>query len=83
MLALFDCVKRILEQYDALFQYFKQAKEVGIEAVSDLFTKMSSQYTKLYLEMLEFLLPMVARRNKEFQCEKPEIHTSYRKMNAM
>lgn len=81
-LSMNSCITRILEQYDALFEFFRNEKTAN-EAAKVLFEKMSNPYTIMYLEFLEYVLPFVNKVNVEFQSEKPKIFTLYRKMESM
>lgn len=73
-----------MEQYDALFLYFEKEKALpDSDKAQALHSQLSSQYTKLYLEFLEYVLPFITKINKEFQSEKPKIYTLHRKMEAM
>lgn len=45
-----------------------------------IFKILQNHFTKLYLQFLSHILPLVCNRNKEFQSETPKIHTLYNKM---
>lgn len=82
-LSLNACVDRVLEQYDALFNYFKVETEGNIQAARDIYETMQNSYTRLYLEFLKFVLPFVVNKNKEFQSEKPKLYKLCSKMAVM
>lgn len=78
-LSLHSCVKRILDQLNALKLYFqgehlldKKAKEI-LEGINDI-------HFELYLNFLDYVLPFLTTLNMLFQNEKPQIHILYSKM---
>lgn len=83
-LSLHSVVLRFLEQYDALYLYFQEEsmsknKKTASEA-ERIFKILQSHFTKLYLHFLSHILPLVCKRNEEFQAERPKIYTLYNKM---
>lgn len=82
-LSLNSCVDRIIQQYDALFNFFKAESEANVQSAKEIYEQMTNLYMKLYPEFLSFVLPIVIDKNKEFQSEKPKLFKLYRKMSAM
>ena len=78
-LALHDCNTRILEQLKALKLYF-QAEHLIDNKASDLYLRVSNPTFELYLNFLDFVLPILTSLNKLFQHEKPQIYHLYSKM---
>lgn len=64
-LSLNSCVKRVLEQYDALKLYFLGEKLIDNKA-SDIYNTLNDPLTKLYLNFLEFALPILVDLNVIF-----------------
>lgn len=77
-LSVHAAVKRVIEQYSALKLFF-------IDAVSnnDLLTsenilqKLQDPTTIIFLQFLDFVLPLFTNLNKEMQAEHPKIHVLY------
>lgn len=78
-LSLHSCVKRILEQYDALKLYFQSENLIDNKA-AHIFKSISNPFTKLYLYFLDFVLPILTNLNIAFQAENPQIHNIYSKV---
>lgn len=78
-LALHDCNTRILEQLKALKLYF-QAEHLIDNKASDLYLRVSNTTFELFLNFLDFVLPILTSLNKLFQHEKPQIYHLYSKM---
>ena len=76
-LSLICVVKRILEQYEALKLYFQAESSDGIESANEILNNLLNSTTKLYLEILEYTLPIFIDLNLEFQAESPRIHLTY------
>jgi len=68
-------VKRVftLEQYDALKLYFQGEKLIDNNA-PDIFAMLTDPLNKLYLNFLEFVLPILVDLSVIFQSTKPQIH---------
>ncbi|XP_018403791.1 PREDICTED: uncharacterized protein LOC108780510, partial [Cyphomyrmex costatus] len=77
-LSLISVIKRVLEQYDALKLYFQsQYLSDKIQASENIHKKLQDPLNKLYLEFLEYILPVFTNMNIEFQAETPKIHLLY------
>lgn len=83
-LSLSSAVSRYIEQYDALFHFFKAESHnpKNTEAKS-IFEQLRNRFTLLYLHFLNFILPVVCKRNLEFQSISPKIHTLHKKMETL
>jgi len=68
-----------LEQLKALKLYF-QAEHLIDNKTSDLYLRVSNPTFELYLNFLDFVLPILSSLNKLFQHEKPQIYHLYSKM---
>lgn len=68
-LSLHACVKRINEQYAALKLYFQSEFLLDNKA----FSKLQNPIYSLYLNFLDFVLPIFTKLNIEFQSERPKI----------
>lgn len=72
-------VNRILEQYHALKLYFTDAvSEHDILAAENILAKLNDITTKIFLQFLDFILPVINNLNKEMQSETPKIHLLYK-----
>ncbi|EFN83239.1 Zinc finger protein KIAA0543, partial [Harpegnathos saltator] len=77
-LSLISVIKRVLEQYNALKLYFQsQYLNDKIQASKNIYKKLQDPLNKLYLEFLEFILPIFTNMNMEFQAETSKIHLLY------
>jgi len=65
-LSLHQVVKRVLEQYEALILYFQVERFDGISAASEIYENLMNPVNKLYLEYLEYILPIFNDLNFEF-----------------
>lgn len=71
-------VLRILEQWDALYNFFREAAtEDHLIAASTIFNAVKNGIYKLYLTFLAYVLPLINKINIEFQGEKPKLHRVY------
>lgn len=68
-----------MEQLKALKLYF-QAEHLIDNKASDLYLRVSNPTFELYLNFLDFVLPILTSLNKLFQHEKPQIYHLYSKM---
>ncbi len=86
-LSLGSVVSRFLEQYDALYKYFDTERKSKINKTAEeaqrIFSILQNRFNLLYLHFLNFILPLINKRNLEFQCEKPRIHELYAKMESL
>lgn len=78
-LSLHSCVKRILEQYKALKLYFEGEHLIDNKA-GNIHSVLSNPFTELYLNFLDFALPILTNVNLAFQSESPQIHLIYSKV---
>ena len=68
-------VSRVLEQYDALIEYFKKhARQIPVNLYVIL-TALEDLITKIYLQFLQYALKMFNEFNTLFQTETPLPHT--------
>lgn len=74
-LSLESVVSRLLEQYNALRLYFTDAVvSERLLACENILQKLNDPTTKLYLQFLEYVLPIFNMLNKQMQSESPQIH---------
>lgn len=78
-------VSRILEQYNALKLFFTDAvANKDILAAETILLKLNDNVTKLFLQFLDFILPIFNNLNKEMQSEAPTLHVLYKNVcNAL
>lgn len=79
-LSLEQCILRVLEQWQALEEYFKDASENSrLVSSCTIYAGLKNPIVKLYFQFLKFVLPKFTNFNKLFQSEMPNIHflTSY------
>lgn len=83
-LSLSKAVDRVLEQFNALHLFFdKEAKQKDATAAQRIHHCINNRWTKLYLQFLNYILPLVCKRNEEFQAERPKIHLLHKKMASL
>lgn len=83
-LSLQAVVSRLLEQYDALQLYFTSAAlSDRILAAESILDKLKDPANKLYLQFLEFILPLFNDLNKKMQSQGPQIHTMYESVSTV
>lgn len=74
-LSLQMCVKRILEQWDALELFFtNQAVTERLVAAQNLASAYKNPIFKMYFCFLDGVLPKFTKFNKLFQSESPNLH---------
>ncbi len=74
-LSLQLCVKRILEQWDALKSFFEhQAATERLVAAENLASAYKNSIFKLYFHFLDGTIPKFTKFNKLFQREFPNLH---------
>lgn len=77
-LSLEAVVKRILEQYEPLTLFFeKEASEQKLLAPATILNWLKDPQTKIFLQFLEFVLPIFNKLNRLFQSETILIDTVY------
>lgn len=83
-LSLSKVVDRLLDSFPALKLYFgKAATYDGIQSAVTIHTMLQNPCIKLYLEFLQFVLPIFHDMNREMQCEKPKIHLLYDRIKSL
>lgn len=80
-LSLGAAIDRVLEQYEPLKLYFGIESFDGVSGADEIQISLNNPVTKLYLEFLQFVLPIFSNMNTEFQSEAPKIHLLYSKMS--
>ncbi|ORU94736.1 MAG: hypothetical protein A6F71_09560 [Cycloclasticus sp. symbiont of Poecilosclerida sp. M] len=69
------CVKRILEQWDALEAFFEhQAATERLVAADNLASAFKNPIFKMYFHFLDGSLPKFTKFNRLFQSEVPNLH---------
>lgn len=81
-LSMLECVKRVLELYPALENFFDE-EAITVPEAKLIQQRMKNRFNLLFLQFLEFILPIVVKCNEAFQSEKPQIHRLYNEMMAM
>lgn len=83
-LSVHAAVKRILEQLSALKLFFidQISNNDHLLAAEHILQKLQDPTTILFLEFLDFLLPLFTDLNKEMQAEHPKIHNLYEKITG-
>ncbi|CAH1969775.1 unnamed protein product [Acanthoscelides obtectus] len=79
-LSLISAVSRILEQYDATQHYFRVEAFDKVSASDEINSMLNNPLNKIYLLLLEYILPTFTNLNLEFQSEKPKICNIYPQM---
>lgn len=86
-LSLHSAVERCLEQYDALYEFFKKESllrnNTSANNAKAIFDRMKILWTKLYLQFLNYILPIINEKNLLFQSEQPRIHLLHGKMASL
>lgn len=78
-LSLISCVKRVIKQYSALKLYFEREHLLDNKE-NHIYSILSNPFTELYLDFLDFVLPIFTNVNIAFQSESPQIHHIYSKV---
>ncbi|KAJ8891374.1 hypothetical protein PR048_010890 [Dryococelus australis] len=82
-LSFLPVVKRLLEQFYAHILFFQDGSlPEGIPAAQYILTTLRDPTYKLYLEVLEFVLPCFEYLNRETQSEKPKLFLLYDRIAA-
>lgn len=77
-------VTRLLEQMPVLILFFKRAAtEDRLLAAEMILEKLKDPSTRLYLEFLEYVLPLFTNLNKEMQSEDTRIYLFQGKVSGM
>lgn len=82
-LSLLNVVTRLLKNFAALKVYFaKAALYDSIQPAAHIHRLLENPLTELYLQFLEFILPLFNDLNREMQSEKPKIHMLYERIKS-
>lgn len=83
-LSIIAAVKRVLDQYEPLKSYFMlkhfENDKLAYNACKNIHQCLNNPIYKLYLEFLDFILPVVTDLNAEFQAESPKTYILYSRM---
>lgn len=83
-LSLQVVVTRLLEQMPVLILFFKKAAtEDRLLAAEMILEKLKDPSTRLYLEFLEYVLPLFTNLNKEMQSEDTRIYLLHGKVSGV
>lgn len=78
-LSLHMVVARLLEQHEALKLYFTGAVlDDRLLASENILQRLNNPFTKLYLQFLDFVLPIFNSLNLQMQSESPQVHTLHK-----
>ena len=80
-LSLEACVRRLLEQYDALLSYFRSTDEQSAQ-VRRITTAFENPVSKLYLMFLSDALPVINIFNKIMQKQSPTALILHQEVNT-
>lgn len=81
-LSLHMVVSRLLEQWDALNLYFTGAVlNDRIIASDTILQRLNNPFIKMYLEFLDFALPIFNTLNLQMQSQSPQIHRLHRSVS--
>lgn len=83
-LSVHAAVKRILEQLSALKLFFidQISNNDHLLAAEHILQRLQDPTTILFLEFLDFVLPLFTDLNKVMQAEQPKIHSLYEKITG-
>lgn len=82
-LSLHMVVSRLLEQYDALKLYFTDAVlSERLLACENILQRLNDPTTKLYLQFLDFVLPVFNSLNKQMQSETSQIPVLHKSVSS-
>ena len=83
-LSLHACVSRVIEQWDALVQFFEVAVDQDNLLVSQkILSHLKNPIWKLYFYFLDFVLPKFTELNLMFQSAKTSIHCLHNGLQAI
>ena len=83
-LSLNQCVQRILEQWDALTEYFKGSVKVDRLLQSErLLSLLQNPHFKLFYQFLAFVLPKFTNFNLLFQSASPNLHKLHNECESL
>ena len=82
-LSLHSCVSRLIEQWDALIQFFQAvAGRDNLLMSQKILSLLQNPIWKLYFYFLEFVLPKFTELDTMFQSSKPSVHCLHRGLSA-
>ena len=74
-LSLHSCISRVIEQWEALEEYFKAvANEDKLLSSNKILSLLQNPLWKLYFYFLDFVLPKFTQLNVMFQSSKTSVH---------
>lgn len=83
-LSLQSVVKRLLEQFPALKLFFTSAVlEDRLLAAESILLKLNNPVTQLYLEFLDFVLPLFNDLNCEMQSQQPKLYLLHKRISTV
>ena len=83
-LSLHSCVSRLVEQWDALIQYFQAVVDRDNLLVSQkILSHLQNPIWKLYFYFLDFVLPKFTELNVMFQSAKTSVHCLHMGLHAI
>lgn len=83
-LSLHSIVKRLLEQLPELKLFFiNVSAEERLLAVDSILQKLNDPINTLYLEFLDYVLPLFSDLNCEMQAEKPKLYLLHNRASAV
>lgn len=78
-LSVHSAINRILEQFEPLKLFFIDAVTSNdVLAAENILEKLQDPETRLFLEFLDFVLPLFNGLNREMQSESPKIHVIFK-----
>lgn len=81
-ISIIECVKRVLKNFQALKMFFKVEETFNkVSSAMQIVEWFENPLNKLYLEFLEFALPLFTNLNLEMQSEKTKIHIIYQRIS--
>lgn len=82
-LSLLSVIKRLLEQFDSLTLYFTgSVLDDQLDKAKDILKKLKDPLFKLYLQFLEYIIPVFNDTNREMQSESPKMHLLYKRLSC-
>lgn len=77
-LSVHMAISRVLEQYQALKLFFINASlNDDVTTATNILNKLNDPVTLLFLQFLDFVLPIFNKLNREMQSESARIHVLY------
>lgn len=83
-LSLESLVNRFLEQFDALILYFIDAKSRDrLRAAEAILQKLQDPLTKMFLQFLKFVLPLLNNLNRQMQCLLLQLYSLHKRVASI